>query len=771
MKTLQDIDKLNIKKDLAKILNKYSSKTLTTQEIQNLYNKDKNVKHYMKLLQEFKDSSASSEQHFESSLIKFMTDALHSDEDELHQIMLIYLQLTASYMTDFFNTEGLKDKKKHIKNMKKLFYDSTLNVITTYESNLLKTIEKINQDLDSARVPSTFLNKQQLNKAIKLHQSGELDKAAAIYKSILKEEKDNFDALHLLGTIALRKEQWHEALTLFDKAILVAPDYAQAYSNKGMALVELGLLDEALESYNLAIAIKPKYANAHYGKGIVLRKLKHPNDSLQSYTKAIEIEPNNAEYLFKQGVILGELKQFDEAIKSYKKAININPDLADAYYNIGNILKELEEFSHALQNYDKAIFIQPDHENAYFNRGVILTILDRFDEALISYNKAISLKPNWADAYFKQALVLSELNRLDEALISHDKAMSFGVDNAKAYYKKGFFLKSLKRFDEALENYDHAITLDPNYPKTYLNKAMLLLLLGDFKKGFELYEWRFKKDHHFSQPLWLGEESLKGKTILLYNEQGLGDTIQFCRYAKQVVDLGAKVILQTQQSLIGLLRGLNGISEFVTEGSVLPPFDYQCPLLSLPHALNTTIDTIPNNTAYLFSDKDIVDIWRDRIGIKTKLRIGIAWSGNAKHMNDHNRSIVLGDFIEKLPKNYEYISLQKEIQDSDKKTLLVNPQIKHFEDSINDFSDTAAICELVDIVISVDTSIAHLSAAMGKQTWILLPYIPDWRWLLDRKDSPWYSSAKLYRQDKTRVWTSVLEQIKSDLLKLPAEAV
>jgi tetratricopeptide (TPR) repeat protein len=737
MLELHTIDIENIDDKLMYILDKYSSKELTQQEIQNLYNRDKNVKYYLSLLDKFKQANSSNEDQFLNSIIDFMGTSLsNKSQDELHQILLIYLLTIASYIVDFFNTQNLKNKKKHIKTLKKLFIDATQNVLKTYEKKLLQTIEKINHNLDNSRSRTSDINKHKLNEALQLHQEEKFDEAALIYKSILNQESENFDALHLLGAICLKKEQWSEAIEYFDKAIKLAPDYAQAYSNKGIALTELNLLDEALQNYTLAITIKPDYANAHYSKANILRKLKRPKEALESYKKAIKLEPDNAEYFFKQGVVLDELKQFDAAIKSYKKAIKIGKNYPDAYYNIGNILEKREEFNEALLNYDKAIHLKPDYKNAYYNKGVILDKLERFEEALKNYDKAISIKEDWAEAYSAKAKILNKLNRLDEAI----------------------------------QNYNQAIEVDSNYVGAYINKAILLLLLGDFQKGFELYEWRFKDTDseitkcEFSQPLWLGNESLQDKTILLHSEQGISDAIQFCRYAKEVSNLGAKVILQVHKSLIKLLHNLDGVDKVISEGNV--EFDYRCPMLSLPHAMKTTIDTIPQTDAYIFSDKKIVSIWKERLGTKTKPRVGIVWSGNAKHKNDHNRSIALKDFIKYLPKDYEYISLQKEIIDSDKKTLKKNKHIKYFGDEIKDFSDTAALCELVDLVISVDTSVAHLSAAMGKETWILLPYIPDWRWLLDTKDSPWYNSVQLYRQNENRDWNSVLEKVASDLKKL-----
>ena len=286
--------------------------------------------------------------------------------------------------------------------------------------------------------------------------------------------------------------------------------------------------------------------------------------------------------------------------------------------------------------------------------------------------------------------------------------------------------------------------------------------------GFIDYEWRWKLEKNkldqriISKPLWLGKDSLKGKTILLHSEQGLGDSIQFCRYASLVKNLGAKVLLEIPEHLTHLLKNLDGVDILIEKGNSLPSFDYHCPLMSLPIAFNTELNSVPNSDAYLKASEAKIEIWSKLLGLKTKTRIGLVWSGNANHKNDRNRTISLQELVEILPTQLEFICLQKEIRINDKENL-ENSCIKHYEKQIIDFSDTAALCHLMDLVICVDTSAAHLAGAMGKPTWILLPYVPDWRWLLDRDDSPWYNSVKLYRQNEDRAWAPVLELLVGDL--------
>ena len=435
-----------------------------------------------------------------------------------------------------------------------------------------------------------------------------------------------------------------------------------------------------------------------------------------------------------------ELKRLEEALSSYNKAISINVDFADAYYNRGNVLHKLKRLEEALSSYDKAISINADYAEAYNNRGISLKELKRLEEALSSYDKAISLQPDYAEAYNNLGTVLQELNCLEEALSSYDKAIS----------------------------------LQPDYADAYWNSSLCYLLVGNFNDGWLRYEWRWQSEsisktagaRNFSQPLWLGAESIKDQTILLYAEQGLGDTIQFSRYVTLVAKLGVKVVLEVQPSLVKLLSDLEGISQIIAKGDKLPHFDYQCPLLSLPLAFKTELKTIPSVSQNIFSDMKKVAKWQAILGEKTKPRVGIVWSGSATHKNNHQRSLKLSQLITHLPSDYEYVSLQKEVSDVDKELLTKHFEIKHFGDDLKDFADTAALCELIDIVISIDTSVAHLAGTLGKTTWILLPYSPDWRWLLDRNDSPWYSSAKLYRQEKINDWDGVLVDIESDLKEL-----
>ena len=464
--------------------------------------------------------------------------------------------------------------------------------------------------------------------------------------------------------------------------------------------------------------------------------------------------------------------QLAQAQALYTEILRNQPEHVDALHFLGLIAMQTKNFPKAVELIDKAIAVAPDFAEAYYNRGVALQELKQLDAAVASYDNAITFKPDFAAAYSNRGVVLQELKQLDAALASWDKAIAIKPDYAEAYSNRGNVLRDLKQLDAAVASYDKAIAQE--FAEANWNKSLTLLLAGDFKNGWVSHEWRWKcasfttPRRNFRQPLWLGKESIAGKTILLHSEQGLGDTIQFCRYVKLVSDLGARVVLEVDKSLASLLEELAGVSELIVRGDALPFFDYHCPLLSLPLAFKTELSTIPCSAKYISTDALKMTHWKNKLDVKTKPRVGLAWSGSTWHKNDHNRSIFLSELMHRLPSGFQYVSLQKETRQIDKLTLESNPHIIRFGGELNDFTDTAALCELMDVVISVDTSVAHLAGALGTPTWILLPIIPDWRWLLDRDGSPWYPSVRLYRQAAIGDWTSVFEKVKAALTKLTA---
>ena len=603
------------------------------------------------------------------------------------------------------------------------------------------------------------------------HRLGQLSKANAKYEQVLLRSPKHFDALHLTGVIAIQEERPAEALAFFDRAIKIDSNNVEILSNKALALMNLKRYEDAITCLNRAISKKNNYVTAYYNRGIALVELDKLEEAVVSFKQAISFAPNSADPYNNLGSALTQLGRLDEAIASYESAIAIAPNYADAYSNIANPLLELGKINQALLYLDKAIALDPNNAVAYSNRGNAFMQLGLPENALENYSKATSLAPSYAEAHSNKGRAFAELNQNLKAIECYDQAIALDPLYSVAHLNKGESYAKLGLGQDALDCFDLAQKLNPGFIAAQWNKSIILLLNGDFTNGLPLYELRWKtselkmKSRNFSKPLWLGEESLTGKTILLHSEQGFGDTIQFCRYAKMVRNLGAKVILEVPLPLVDLLRCLDGVDELIPKDSELSDFDFHCPLLSLPLAFKTDLSSIPNTPHYLYSNQDKRKYWLNKLGASSKKRIGIVWSGSLGHSNDRNRSLLLKDIIEYLPINFEYISLQKEIREVDQ-AILSGSSIRHFGPELQDFSDTAAICDLMDLVISVDTSVAHLAAALGKPTWILLPFTPDWRWHLDREDSPWYPSVRLFRQSSNQQWSPVIQRVAHNLQHL-----
>ena len=398
----------------------------------------------------------------------------------------------------------------------------------------------------------------------------------------------------------------------------------------------------------------------------------------------------------------------------------------------------------------------------------MLRFLGRAQAALASHDEAIRFNPDHALAHNNRGNALVDLQRLDEALASFDRAIALAPKFAQAHYNRGNAMRDLDRPEEALASFGRATALNPDHVEAHSNASLCLLPMGRLEQGWRHYEWRKKRDEpiagrSFPKPLWLGEEDIAGKTLFLWWEQGFGDTIQFCRYTKLAEARGAKVIMSAQRPLVGLLKQISPTIQIMTDNETPAEFDYHCPLLSLPLAFRTTLETIPAPQSYLAADAKLRAAWAARLQPATRPRIGLVWSGHSDHKNDHNRSMELAQLLPILDRDAEWICLQKEIREKDAAALGQDGRIAFFGDELRDFSDTAALIDLLDLVITIDTSVTHLAGAMGKPVWILLPTNPDWRWLLDRRDSPWYPSARLFRQQQTGTWADVIDRVKTEL--------
>ena len=445
----------------------------------------------------------------------------------------------------------------------------------------------------------------------------------------------------------------------------------------------------------------------------------------------------------------------------------------DALYAKATAAAETRDFDRAIQYYDEAIAVNPSHAETYYKRANALRNLGRLEEAIAGYDAAIGRKPDYAYAYCNRGVVQQTLGRFAEAVASFDKAAALDPADPLVPYNRALLMQDFDRWEEALTGYDRTIALSPEHADAHFNRALVQLFCGNFAQGWLGFEWRWKNAARlgigapaasFSEPLWLGQESIAGKRLLLQSEAGLGDTIQFCRYAIACAALGATVILEVQPALVDLLNSLEGVSRVIPKGSPLPTFDYHCPLMSLPLAFKTTLDGIPAAPRYLSTDPAKVAQWREALGARARPRVGLVWSGNPNNPIDAKRSIPLAQWVPHLPRELQYFCLQNEVRAADQTTLATNPFI--FDLGNMNFVSTAAFCECMDVVLCVDTSIAHLGGALGQRTWLLLPAVPDWRWLRNRDDSPWYPSMRLYRQTVAGDWQDVLRRVAADLRAL-----
>jgi len=555
----------------------------------------------------------------------------------------------------------------------------------------------------------------QVKKGFMLQQNGKISEAKLIYEEVLLLDSEHFNALQLLGLIELEAGNFERAIMLLKRAIKLDPLVTNSQINIANAYTSIDNYKDAIAHYSKALEINPRLSQPYYGLGLCYDRQKKVDIAIKNYIHAIEIEPNFKEAYLNLGVCLEEKRMWETALESYDRVIEIDHQYASAHNNRGNTLKELH----------------------------------RFDEAIQSYHRAISINPNYVEAYSNLGVAYRDLNLLNESLDCFEKAIS----------------------------------IEPNYYSAKFNRSLTLLHSGKISEGFREYEWRWESNslkrskRNYLIPLWLGEQSLLGKTILIYGEQGLGDVIQFCRYVEMVASSGANVILEVPISLSQLMKSIKGVSKVVTKGDQLPHLDYQCPMMSLPLAFKTELDTIPAKIPYLNVPEEKKQYWRERLGEHNKLRVGLTWAGGFRTDQpelwsvNNRRNIALEKLVQFKDVDVQFYSLQKgELAESEFQKLREcnwgGPNITYFTSELIDFTDTAAFIENLDLVISVDTSIAHLAGALGKQVWLLNRYDTCWRWLLDREDSPWYPTLKIYRQESYDDWDSVVLKMKRNLENL-----
>jgi tetratricopeptide (TPR) repeat protein len=584
-------------------------------------------------------------------------------------------------------------------------------------------------------------------------------------------------ALYRAGLAHLQAGRLIEAQVCCQKALAIAPDDKDASYLMGLLSLEAGQADHAVEWFARVIDRQPKVEYVS-SLGTALRRLGRLEEASKAFDKAVELKPDDVQGWNNLADVLFELQRTDIALLTYRHVLKLNPRDGNAALRCGFILRNLQRLEEALSYFDRCDELHPGHGVVLEERGLVLWGLKRFEEALVDQRRAHVLRPGSAEICNSIGASLHGLRRDEEALPWFDKAIGLKPDFVMALINKALSLTQLRRLDEAVAIFLDVKRVDPGNADAELNLSLLHLMTGNFEAGWTEREARWNGPMRpvsypkFSKPMWLGEVSVEGKTVLVQDDEGLGDTVQFARYVPMLAARGAHVILVVRDSVYPLLSGLSGVSQcFPKSGQSLPAFDLHCPICSLPRAFGTRLDTIPSAIPYLPNPgDDRVQAWESRIGPRRKLRVGLVWSGNPEHDNDHNRSVPLQTLARILDVDATFVSLQKDPRPRDK-AVLEHTDIIDLTSHFTDLAETAALIRCLDLVITVDTSVAHLAGALGCPTWTLLPYIPDYRWLLDRDDSPWYPTMRLFRQTDTREYGSVLERIRNELHMLVAKSV
>ena len=567
--------------------------------------------------------------------------------------------------------------------------------------------------------------------AFKLHQAGRLVEAETFYRAIVADEPRHAGTHHLIGLVQHQLGRNDAALLSIKEAIALDDSEPNYHNNLGSVYRALDRRTEAAACYRHAIALKPDFAEAHANLGMVLQDEGQFSNAQREFETALALKPDYALALFNLGNVLAMRGEAEKAVDYYLKAIQSDPGFVDAYNNLGAALSELGQLDQAAECYRCVLAIQPNNVVAHNNLGNVLAQRDELAAASQSFAQAIRLQPHYVEAH---------INLGNEFLEDGKPA------EAEAAYRR-------------------ALALDPTNENAHRFRGLACLVQGGLAEGWREWRWNVAASQRFTQPEWRGED-LNGATILIHAEQGFGDTIHFARYLPMVADKGGRVIVEAPVELHRLIASMRGVDEVLAFGDKLPDFAWHCPLLSLPIAFNTELASIPATAPYLEADAETVSDWRRRLD-HSGLKVGLVWAGRPEHKRDRHRSLSLSALAPLAPiDNVSFFALQKGAAVSQADHAPAGMRIEVLAPFFADFADTAAAIMALDLVITVDTSVAHLAGALGKPVWVLLPYAPDWRWLEQRSDSPWYPTARLFRQSVARRWEPVMVAVADALDEL-----
>jgi tetratricopeptide (TPR) repeat protein len=611
------------------------------------------------------------------------------------------------------------------------------------------------------------------HRASQCHQAGHFRQAEELYRHFLQTEHSNPEAWHLLGAACHGQGKVAEAAFAYRRSLELAPTSAETQYRLATALADLGQRPEAVEHFRQVLQSQPGHADALLGLGVALAEQGSLADAVASLKAAVHYRPDLARAHYNLGVALAQLNRPAEAADSLSQALRLQPGYAAPHYALGNLLAAQGKRAEAVASYRAAVRHKPDYAEAYNNLGLALIEERQLAEAVVLLRQGARLRPLAAEAHNNLGLALADLGRFAEAESCFHEALRLAPAYADAHNNLGSCYKEQGRLDEALACYELALLFQPEAASVHWNRALALLHQGDFERGWAEYEWRWRRakarPRSFPQPAWDGADPA-ARTVLVWMEQGLGDMLQFVRYAELLKRRGATVLVECPAFLHPLLSRCRGIDRLLAEGETLPAFDAHVPLLSLPHRCRTTLADVPAEVPYLFADEGRVERWRQELAPLGGFRIGICWQGNRHHQWDHFRSFPVGQFapLAALP-GVRLVSLQKGPGAEQLKQLGGRFAVVGL-DSEQDAAtaalmDTAAVMKNLDLVITTDTAIAHLAGGLGVPVWVALAAVCDWRWLRGRNDSPWYPTMRLFRQTTLGDWDGVFRRMTAALKK------
>ncbi len=603
-------------------------------------------------------------------------------------------------------------------------------------------------------------------------QVGQTDRGIGLLHQSLALNPNQSDARRDLGNAFLQKGMFEEALANYEFALALKPDQADIFNNRAIALAYLRRIDEALTSYNRALSLKCSDAEAyeaHNNRGTLLVRLRRFEEALADFDRAIAIEPSQVNAIFNRGGVLVALNRPTEALECCDHILAIDSSLAAAHDLKGTALSKLNRLEEAIVSHDKAIALNPSLTFAHLNRGTALTKLGRHAEALKSFDDAIDLDAGLAIARANRAGVLHSLGRLEEALESHDFALKLDPNLVETHVNRGQTLADLGSYDEALASFERALVLNPQSAEAQFGRATTLLIIGRFSEGWQAYEWRRQRVgpdafHPSGRPQWSGREDPFRKTVFVEAEQGMGDTIQFCRYLRPLLERGARVVLTVRANLVRLLQSFDPSIDVRPQEDRPVEFDYHIPLMSLPMVFGGTEGRFLTQTPYLAAEPEKLKYWRNRIG-QHGFKVGICWHAGP---TDTARSFPLSLLCElgQWP-GIRFISLQKGAGSEQLESIATRMKVEalgpDYDEGPDAFIDAAAAMDALDLIITCDTALAHLAGALAKPVWVALKYAPDWRYLLNRNDSVWYPTMRLFRQNQRGSWHNVFANMAEEL--------